>query len=114
MHTLPTLIETNSSLTKQNPSDIQQILSINDNALINMSKTNIMDIYALSKILSTYETLCSQGKTLALINPSAPIRTLLYITKLHNIIPCFANLTMANQHIQYMVEQEQTAQEELS
>jgi ABC-type transporter Mla MlaB component len=99
MQTLPTLIETGHSLTRLEKQQLKEIVNVANSTFIDLSQTTKVDAYALAKILFTYEKLSMKGKTLALINPSASVRTLLYVTKLHNIIPSFANLRMANQHI---------------
>jgi len=68
--------------------------------LIDVSEVKHTSPSCLNSVLKTQQHLQHNGYNLALISPSAYLRTWLYVTKLHPFIPSFPNLALANSFIQ--------------
>ena len=94
-------------LRDQNPEHFFDIANIN-NVIIDLSLTRFIDTASLSALLQTKTTIEAHGLKLTLVNPQAPIRTLLYVTKIYHLIPSFS------QHLQAMTFLQQELQEQQS
>ena len=88
------------NLSSTNKSLRQKLYISNQSILLDVSSVENTNVATLSFIFQTQKKLKKHGHTLALISPSSCLRTWLYITKLHNLIPSFPNLTLANAYIQ--------------
>lgn len=68
--------------------------------IVVLTGTTSIDSCSLQSLIKAHIQLSSNHKKLLLINPSAPIRTLLYLTKIADIIPYFVNIQDAIKHLQ--------------
>ena len=101
----PVLIEVGFDLNVGQKQLFRTLKQGSKSFLLDVSQVEHSDIDTLSLLTQTQMRLHKQGYTLALINPSAYLRTWLYVTKLHRVIPSFPNLSLGNQYLHKLQKQ---------
>lgn len=100
MKSNPVLIEVGLTLDINKKRLLKNLDNSNQSILLDVSTVTTIDIAALSLLSQAQAKLQKHGHTIALIQPSAYLRTWLYVTKLHQILPSFPNLSLGNQYLQ--------------
>ena len=96
----PVLIEVGLNLDIDTKRLFQTVERGDQSFLLDVSRVDNIDIASLSLLSQAQAKLQKHGHTIALIQPSAYLRTWLYVTKLHQILPSFPNLSLGNQYLQ--------------
>lgn len=76
--------------------------TLNDNIFIDGSVIEKVEMICISKLVLAHERLQKQGKTIVILAPSAPLRTLFFITKINQIIPSFKTIEQAKSYLREM------------
>lgn len=97
MTTAPHLIQLSDRVTQ---TDLRKLRAqeTGNSVIFDLTTTQHMDSGSLAQLIDIQQKLQRKGYDLALINPQAPIRTLLYVTRVNQLIGIFPNLTAANRH----------------
>ena len=103
----PNIIYAEKELRDKNPEQFFDAANTN-NVVIDLSLTHFIDTSSLNALLQAKTTIAKDGYKLALVNPQAPIRTLLYLTQIYHLIPSFS------QHIQAITFLQKELQEQQS
>lgn len=104
----PTIIFAERELRDQSAQNFLDTTKAN-NIVIDLSMTKHIDTKSLTALLKAQAIIVASGYKLTLVKPQAPIRTLLYMTKIYHQIPSFS------QHLQaltFLEKQSQSLQEQ--
>ncbi len=99
--------ELNTYIAKRNfdtsdKSLLNALENYDDNLFIDGSVVEQVDMRCMALLVSAQERLSHMGKTIILLEPSSPLRTLFYFTKLNQIIPTFKTIVQAEHYLRQM------------
>jgi len=95
--------EINTYIAKRNfDSSDKSLLNALRNLFIDGSVVEQVDMECIANLVSAQERLSHMGKTIILLEPSAPLRTLFYLTKINQIIPAFKTNVQAEHYLREM------------
>jgi len=90
------------SFDSSDKSLLNALRSYDDNLFIDGSVVEQVDMECIANLVSAQERLSHMGKTIILLEPSAPLRTLFYLTKINQIIPAFKTNVQAEHYLREM------------
>ena len=70
---------------------VDEIANVSEYVLLNISKTDYIDSFGLSLLISFRKKLGKLGKTFGLCNPQSYVRRILNLTKLYDFLSVFEN-----------------------
>jgi len=73
-----------------------------DNIFIDASVIEKVEMKCVSYLVLAHERLRKKGKTILILSPSKTLRTLFFVTKINQIIPCFKTIEQAKNYVREM------------